>query len=308
MDANLEEMAEIIATVRKSIDSQPPYDKFNEARTREVIVAPVLGTMGWDVANFNLVDVEYSVRGGEGRRRVDYALWSPSKPRQAQHDKPVTLLEAKVVGQELAEESVVRSIRNYAFEAGVPYVILTNGGIWQAHVFPSASISDHRQLLPSVNILDSSAEEPDCAKKLVEMFGNIFQVPDGGLSPGWISLEDYLKPTKKYRGPNPRAIRFSDGEEREEANIRGLVKRTADWLHRRGFLQPDLCPASKSRSQEPLVVSANESPSDPQKWQQVESSNLFVRTGQGQKRNVEDIEFLLTHCSQSPADLYLQVG
>ena len=198
MNVDMEQLTRTIGLVRKNINEQPDYDKFNEARTREAIVAPILGAIGWNVANFSLVDVEYSVHGGEGRRKVDYALWSKSAPRGTQQDKPVTLLEAKGVEQNLNEESVVRSIRHYAFESGVSHVILTNGKIWQAHVFPSGVLADHHQITSQVDIYTAPNSPHNCAKALVAMFEQVIATSgDHHISSGWVSLEDYLRTRRK---------------------------------------------------------------------------------------------------------------
>ena len=145
MSATLEkDLAKIIGEVRENIDKQPDYDKFNEARTREAIVSPILRTIGWDIANFSLVDVEYSVHGGEGGRKVDYALWSKDKPRKRREDRPAVLVEAKGVNPGINgknKESIIVAIRHYAFEAGVPYVVLTNGKLWQVHHFEGPVIT-----------------------------------------------------------------------------------------------------------------------------------------------------------------------
>ena len=57
MNVHMEQLTGTIELVRENIKKQPDYDKFNEARTREAIVAPILGAIGWNVANFSLVDV-----------------------------------------------------------------------------------------------------------------------------------------------------------------------------------------------------------------------------------------------------------
>ena len=65
-----QQLAEIIVAIRNTVDRQPDYDKYNEARTREAVVAPILSTIGWNVADFALVDVEYPVNSGQGQRRI----------------------------------------------------------------------------------------------------------------------------------------------------------------------------------------------------------------------------------------------
>lgn len=306
MAATLEkELAKIIVEVRENIDKQPDYDKFNEARTREAIVAPILRTMGWDVADFSLVDVEYSVHGGEGSRKVDYALWGKSAPRSTQQDKPATLLEAKGVNETLDEESVVRSIRHYAFEAGVPYVMLTNGKTWQAHVFPSANIADHDQILVQVDIHDSSNEPIDSAKKLVEMFETVFSAPQHSISSGWVSLKSYLNGKKSRRASPPRAIRFPDGEQYEIRFWSHLMEHTGNWLHTNGHLDvvnlPVFRNSRRSKSQ-PILTNQADAPS----WKGIGKDSLFVWTGGGPRYAPDDVGDLLNTCKFDHEDVYLR--
>ncbi len=306
MDVNMEQLTEIITVVRENIKAQPDYDKFNEARTREALVAPVLRVMGWNVADFTLVDVEYSVHGGEGRRKVDYALWPPAYPRKSQGHKPFTLLETKGVDEEIDKDAVIRSIRDYAFEAGVPKVILTNGKIWRYHVFPSPVLTDHYQGMPQVDIYSAENSSSDCAKALTSMFEKVLAAPiDHHLTSGWVSLEDYLRPRSRNR-PRPKALRFPDGDEHEVNHIRDLMKVTADWLLARGLLTAAQCPIAGGRNRTKLLVSTDSSLEELASWEAIGTSGLFVRIGE--RGNAADVPALLEGCGQSPADLYVQVA
>ena len=307
MSVDSTRMTEIIETVRKNINKQPEYDKFNEARTREAIVAPILQSMGWDVANFGLVDVEYSVHGGEGRRKVDYALWSRSAPRTVQQDKPVALLEAKGVDENLDKEDVVRSIRHYAFESGIPYVILTNGKIWQAHVFPSASIADHRQILSPVDIYNSSDAAADCAKRLAEMFETVFSAPQHSITSGWVSLKAYRNIKKSRRTAPPGAIRFPDGKQYETNHFWSqLMEHTGHWLYTSGRLHVGSLPVlRKSRRDEPQLLVNNEG--NAPSWKKVGEEGLFVWTRGGQNYAPDDVGDLLDACGLDQEDVYLRV-
>ena len=301
MNVNMEQLTETIAVVRKNIKAQPGYDKFNEARTREALVAPVLRAMGWDVADFTLVDVEYQVHGGEGARKVDYALWPPASPRKSKGHKPFTLLEAKGVKVDLETDVVIGRIRDYAFESGVPNVILTNGKIWQYHVFPTYVPTDHYQGMPQVDIYSARNSPSDCAKALTSMFEKVLTASiDHHLSSDWVLLDKYVRSKSKS---SPKALRFPDGDEHEVNHIRDLMKVTADWLLARGFLTASQCPIFNKKKL--LVSTDTPSMKETPSWKAIGSSSLFVRTGQ--KGNLADVQALLKRCGQSPAGLYVQV-
>ena len=237
----------------------------------------------------------------------------PATPRRVQRDKPFTLLEAKAASAEpraqFGDEGDIKSIRNYAFESGVPHVILTNGKIWQAHVFASGVLADHYQLAPQVDIYNPSSELSDCAAALTDMFAKVLAAPRHRLPCGWVSLEGYLRPRRKYRGPYPSAIRFPDGEEYETNQIRDLVKCAADWLCKQGLLKPSECPIFRNRRKTELLVSVN-GDGDLERlpaWEQVGNDGLFVRTGE--RGNANDIQVLLERCGGAPSssDVYVRV-
>lgn len=302
MIVKMGELTETIELVRKNINEQPSYDKFNEARTREALIAPVLASLGWNVADFSLVDVEYPVNRGEGQHMVDYALWNPAHPRKFRPDKPFVLVESKAINRDLNEPSIVKDIRHYAFRAGVPYVVLTNGKIWQSHVFPSAVINDpHGKFLEDVDIYDASIAAKDAAENLKAMFEQVLGASPHHLDAGWICLKRYLD-TKRKNRRRPSAIRYPDGEVRQARHWSDLVLHTAEWLHARGDrLVP---PIRRDGSTRTVIVSSGE---DGPSWKEIGDESLCVWTGGGQKYTPNDAGVLLAACSIDLEDVYLQV-
>ncbi len=307
MNVDTGQLAKIIETVRENINKQPDYDRFNEARTREALVAPVLRAMGWDVADFAMVDVEYPVNRGKGARMVDYALWPCTRPRQAQEDKPFTLLEAKGVNRRIEEGNDVISIRDYAFEAGVPNVILTNGKIWQHHVFRSPVLTDHYEAF-RVDIYYQNRSPCDCAKTLTALFEKVLEDSTHyNLSSGWVSMKTYLDITDKKKRPSINAIRFPDGDEREVNHIRDHMEVVAHWLVDSGSLTTSRCPIFAVKNRQKQLVSIDRPPAEEMpKWKKIGTPGLFVQTGV--KGNADDVQPLLEGCGQSPADLYLRMA
>ena len=66
----LEPLVTTLRTARTIIDEHRSHIQKNEIRTRNVLIDPVLRSLGWDVSRLNEVEVEY----GTSRKRVDYAL------------------------------------------------------------------------------------------------------------------------------------------------------------------------------------------------------------------------------------------
>ncbi len=302
MNVDMEKLTKTIELVRKSINEQPSYDKFNEARTREALIAPVLASLGWNVADFSLVDVEYPVNRGEGQHMVDYALWNPAHPRKSIKDKPFVLIESKGIDHDLNEASTLKDIRHYAFRAGVPYVVLTNGKIWQSHVFPSAVINDdHGKFIEDVDIYDDSIAAKDAAENLKAMFEDVLYAPAHHLDAGWICLNRYLD-TKRKNRQRPSGIRYPDGAVRQASFWSDLVLHTAEWLHARGDrLVPPILRDGSTRT---VIVSSRE---DGPSWHEIGDESLCVWTGGGQKYTPNDAGVLLAACNIDLEDVYLQV-
>lgn len=89
----------------------------SEALVSQGIVRRLLDALGWPQFNPQIVIPEYPVPGG----RVDFALCHPAL-------KPMVFIEVKQVGQ---SDGAERQLFEYAFHAGVPIAVLTDGQKWQ---------------------------------------------------------------------------------------------------------------------------------------------------------------------------------
>ena len=92
------------------------FSQTSEQATREIVVNPIIGALGWDTFNPGEVAREYPVRGG----KVDYCLRGPTGA--------LVLIEVKRTGTELREHQ--EQLLRYAFDAGVPLAALTDGLVW----------------------------------------------------------------------------------------------------------------------------------------------------------------------------------
>ena len=89
---------------------------FDESRTKNGMILPILRSLGWDPFDINEVYPEYSVENG----RVDYSL------RISGSNK--VFVEAKRAGEIL--DSHEEQLLRYAFHEGVSLAVLTNGLAW----------------------------------------------------------------------------------------------------------------------------------------------------------------------------------
>lgn len=115
----------------------------NEAAVSQGIVLRLLQALGWPTFDTQVVCPEYALEG----RRVDYALCHPP-------GRPAVFVEVKQVGQ---SEGAERQLFEYAFHAGVPMAILTDGPEWS--FFLPAEQGDYRDR--RVYKLDLIEREPE---------------------------------------------------------------------------------------------------------------------------------------------------
>jgi len=92
----------------------------NEAAVSRGIVMRLLQALNWPIFDTNIVWPEYSLES----LRVDYALCHPPS-------KPTIILEVKNIGNLEGADS---KLFEYAFRAGVPMAILTDGQEWHFYL------------------------------------------------------------------------------------------------------------------------------------------------------------------------------
>jgi hypothetical protein len=108
-------LADIVARLRQG--------KFpNEQAISQGIVLRLLqeSELGWDTWDTTVVWPEYQT----GQGRADFALCHPPC-------KPAIFIEVKKPGK---AEDAVRQALQYAFDTGVPFVVLTDGGTWSFYL------------------------------------------------------------------------------------------------------------------------------------------------------------------------------
>ncbi len=93
----------------------------NEAQVKKSVIDPILSALDWDDTDPAEVRVEFSVDAG----RVDYALLRDG-------GSPLVFIEAKALGRvDIAGEE---QVFGYAVNRGVPFLILTDGNLWDFYL------------------------------------------------------------------------------------------------------------------------------------------------------------------------------
>ena len=111
-------MTDLRNVIAHILEYKQHLEEANEATTQQYVVLPILRALGWDDTNLTSMEVlpEYKVGNGN----VDYALKIGQKPE--------LFVECKKWDEPLKKHE--SQIANYAFNAGAPIGVLTNGKIW----------------------------------------------------------------------------------------------------------------------------------------------------------------------------------
>ena len=115
----IQDLLELVDTLRKRIDEHGVALRSSEALTRYALIDPLLRGLGWDTADPKLVIPEFN----SGSGRADYALLS--------NGKPLIMLEAKSLGSQL-EQAAVQGI-NYCNIKGTAFFCVSNGRKWKLY-------------------------------------------------------------------------------------------------------------------------------------------------------------------------------
>lgn len=137
MDSPLAKITRTLQTVKRSAESYQTALESNEASTRAALVDPIISSLGWNLGNPFMVEVEKQIPSG----RLDYALLDSSQ-------NVAVIIESKKLGENLDDEKIFLSLVNYAYSIGVGNVFLTDSLRWNhftsfepSNKKPSKSIS-----------------------------------------------------------------------------------------------------------------------------------------------------------------------
>lgn len=119
IESPLANFTELLAEVSASAKIYSSTLRSNEAATRAVLVDPVIRALGWNTGNPAMVEVEKTFF----QARVDYALYDSNSDVKV-------IVEAKKLGENLNNQSILLALVNYAFTSEVRDIFLTDGILW----------------------------------------------------------------------------------------------------------------------------------------------------------------------------------
>jgi hypothetical protein len=114
-------LVECIESLQPKLDKHRNTD-LKETPTRTIFIDPLLLALGWDVRNWDDVQLEYPTIDGKS---VDYAAKI--------NDKAVLLIEAKSLDDPLTDVRAITQVVGYAANDGIEWCILTNGAKYKVY-------------------------------------------------------------------------------------------------------------------------------------------------------------------------------
>ena len=178
-------MTDLRNTIAHILEHKQYLAEANEATMQQYVVLPILRALGWDDTNLVSTEVlpEYAVTGGQ----VDYAL----KVEQ----KLTLFIECKKWNEPLDRHE--SQVTNYAFNAGVPIAVLTNGKIWRFYFSWMEGTSVSERIFCKIDIEDQENTISDLKKYLLK-----FNVVSGKAERNaQIALEEREKADKHEPSP-----------------------------------------------------------------------------------------------------------
>ena len=130
----LDDLQEVIEKLQGIIKTRHDYLLGKERRTRQVLIDPLLGALGWDVSDPGAVYIEHNW--------MDYALMSNASPDAV----PVAVIEAKPLGEPLEKKAITQAIA-YAIENNIPCIIVTNGDRWEMYEVLKPGTMEDKKLM-----------------------------------------------------------------------------------------------------------------------------------------------------------------
>ncbi len=124
---------------------------FDEAATKQAVIAKLLSLLGWDFFDIDEVKPEFAV----GSKRVDFSL------RHSHSNK--VFIEVKKISEELEKHQ--EQLLNYSFQQGVRLAILTNGVTWWLYL-PLNEGSWEQRRFYTIDILQQ--DSLDIAAKFID--------------------------------------------------------------------------------------------------------------------------------------------
>ena len=226
----IQHLVETLRVVSSRIENNRLTYNGNETNTRNGLINPVLGRLGWDVTDPELVSAEHPMGGG----RVDYAL--------KVNDVPIAVVEAKNLGSRLRADVTAQLLNYISDTRSVKYAIATNGDSWQMQ------IRGERRLSLDLNLTEQ--QEFESALELMKISRLVIQPADvlstqehATTSPpqpdpvtcDWLTFDEL-----EFKGKSPNLMMLPDGQQVPISSWKTMWITIAEWVIERYHVEGEV--------------------------------------------------------------------
>ena len=278
----MEQLLEVVQTLRQRIDEHKSELSKNEAQTRYSLIDPLLRALGWDTADPKQVIPEYPVPVNDSKYRADYKLLIGEEPKVIIEAKKLN----KLKGESLFDNEpghrkslgVITQGLTYCQEEGVPYLVVTDGRQWDLYETHKPVPKGEKLVLWFDVRLGQPEEVCERVQELAEITGQGAIEDDGWTPLASIDREDL-----------PSTIRFPNGETQEVYNWKDLLVEPVKWLAQNDKLLHDHLPVVMTPNGRPSLVAKEPKHRNNKLWgekytEYLEDANVYVYTKCGKDR------------------------
>ena len=311
----IEELLELVDTLRTPIDKHSVALGKSEALTRYALIDPLLRELGWNTADPQLVIPEFN----SGSGRADYALLS--------NGKPLIMLEAKSLGSQL-DQAAVQGI-NYCNIKGTAFFCVTDGQKWRLYeTFRPTPIEE--KIVVSWDIGEGSGADA-CLKaaalwrasatsgKMTVDETPVVGFPHYGPNPTPPSPvppppspdEDWqpLTEVKTTVGQKVTELQFPGGERVETKIWRDVLLEIVRWLSNKEMLDASHCPIKSSQSSPRCMVNTKPNHEDGKEFGLPgEVNGLYIAQSTEHHHNLRIALAIIRRVSQDPSQFKVRVS
>ena len=309
----IEDLLELIETLRKRIDEHGATLRNSEALTRYALIDPLLRELGWDTENPTIVVPEYRAPNNQ---IADYVLLNAGSP--------FIVVEAKKLGEDLRggralDQGILNCVRT-----GSKFFLLTDGRVWE--IFESGSDAPKIRF----DLKDPSVGEV-CLKTMALWRPSvasgkmtIAETPLVGFPqhdpnptpPSPVPLppppDDDWQPLTEVKtavGQKVTALQFPGGELVQTKIWRDVLLEVVRWLSNKEMLDASHCPIKSRQSSTRCMVNTKPNHEDGAEFGMPgEVNGLYIAQSTEHHHNLRIALTIIRRVSQDPSQFKVRVS
>ena len=237
-------IAEAIKALKKTRNEHEEYLKPIETRTRQLLIDPMLETLGWDVRNPAQVHLEYKGTSG----KPDYALLSQGNVIALIEAKKLREKPSRIGSQQLvkyATDESLTSLKHVVWTNGDYWWLWTKGGQESGETFHISSMSEYECAVKATPLLHSTLEVQEVSPPSKP--SRVHETIEPSNNGDWIPLTS-LKVEKGQKPPANANIKLPNSSTKPIWSWVDVWDNVAEYLIETGKISAQDCPIGPDNS------------------------------------------------------------